>query len=574
MTTSTKRMALLACLVWIAGTTLCWWLAQVLQPVGGQGLAGYYVHRQDGFLLLMGALVAALGLMSALAFRITHGVGLGPRTAMLLALLAVVVAVAGRRWLLMGYDLSRDEQMAGFDAWIYAHGVLAWPLPPGWQADTPMLNTLFMLPVGHPVAWVSAYLPGHAAIRALVGMVAPGWLGGQGFTGPLMLGASVWLLHGIARRMLEPGGAAVAMAMLLLSGQALFGGMSAFAMPAHLAINLLWLRLFLEGRRRTDAAAIVTGVVGTGLHQPLFHPLFVAPWLALLLARRQWRRLATFVLAYGAIGIFWLAWPRVTHDAVWGPGSFVSDVGGDYLSRLIDMLHQNDNNLPIMAANLLRFATWNHVALIPLALVGAFAARRDGRAAAALAGLVLPVVVMGLILPYQGYGFGYRYLHGLLGNVALLAGFGWQRLAPWHPRLRPMLIATSLGTLAMMAAQGTMTHRLYATFADRSAAITASGADYLIMGGNDGAFALDLILNRPDLANHPLRLSIWEIDDADALAARLCAGGGKRLALPLDSFFAAEDALFARKTSGEANARFAETKTAFEQAGCGVSVLK
>lgn len=572
------RRALLSCLGWGLAVALCWALAQSLTSEGGQGLAGFYVHQQDNLLLTIAIAVIVASILAVLTLSWRQPWVLSQRhermSAGVLALLMVVLAAAGRRWLLMDYDLSRDEQMASFDSWIYAHGALAWPLPPPWRHDAPMLNLLFMLPVGNPVAWVSTYLPGHTGLRALVGLIAPSWLGGAGFTGPLMLGASVWLLHSIARQMLSGEGAAVAMLMLLLSGQAVFAGMSAFAMPAHLAVNLLWLRLFLAHRPRMDAAAIAVGVLGTGLHQPLFHPLFVAPWLVLLLARREWPRLIAYVLAYGCIGLFWLAWPGVTHHLVWGPGSYASDVGGDYLSRLIDMLQQNEHNLPMMAANLLRFFTWNHVALLPLAILGAGAARRDGQVAALLAGLVLPVVVMGLILPYQGYGFGYRYLHGLLGNAALLAGFGWQRLAPWHDRLRPALAVASLGTLAMMAVQGAMTHRLYATFATESAAISASQADYAILGGNDGAFALDLILNKPDLSNRPLRLSTWEIDDADALAARLCQGGGKRVALPLDSFFAREDALFALKNSHEASGRYAEWRKAFELAGCRVTTLR
>ncbi|MDE1917136.1 MAG: hypothetical protein KGH96_13700, partial [Sphingomonadales bacterium] len=568
------RQTLLSCLGWGMAVALCWWLAQPLSQEGGQGLVGFYVHHQDNLLLAMGMAGMVASVLAALVLSWRRPWTLSPRTALVLALAMIAVAAMGRRWLLMDYDLSRDEQMASFDSWIYAHGALAWPIPPEWRHDAPMLNLLFMLPVGHPVAWVSSYLPGHTGLRALVGLMTPAWLGGAGLTSPLMLGASVWLLNGIARRMLTREGTVVAMLMLLLSGQGLLAGMSAFAMPAHLAVNLLWLRLFLANRPRADAAAIAVGVLGTGLHQPLFHPMFVAPWLVLLLVRRQWLRLITYTLAYGCIGLFWLAWPEVTHHLVWGPGSYTSDVGTDYLSRLIDMLRQNDHNLPMMAANLLRFATWNHLALLPLVILGAQAARRDGEVAALLAGLVLPVVVMGLILPYQGYGFGYRYLHGLLGNAALLAGFGWQRLAPWHDRLRPALAAASMGTLAMMAVQSAMTHRLYATFAAESAAITASGADYTILGGNDGAFALDLILNRPDLSNRPLRLSIWEIDGADALAARLCRHGDgkgrKTIALPLDSFFAREDALFGRKSSGEASGRFAETKSAFEKAGCGV----
>ncbi len=574
---ASRAQVWLVCLGWLAGLVLCFALASTLSPHGGQGIAGVYVLMQDRWLLAMALGVALLSTLTALLARSRfrpRGMGFSPRAVAALAVLLMAAAVAGRHWLLLDYDLSRDEQMATFDAWIYAHGRLAWPLPPEWRADFPMLNNLFMLPVGRPVAWISAYLPGHTGLRALIGLIAPGWLGGPAFTGPLMLGVALWLLWSVARAMLTREGASVAVLMLLLSGQSLFASMSAFAMPAHLAVNLLWLRLFLMSRPRADAAALAVGFFGTGLHQPLFHPMFVAPWLALLLVRREWRRLALYVVVYGAMGLFWLAWPHVTHSLIWGPGSFESDVGTSYLSRLLDLLAQNEHNIPMMSANLLRFALWNHLALLPLAALGAGLAFRDGRVAALLAGLLLPVIVMVIILPYQGYGFGYRYLHGLLGNAALLAGFGWQRLAPWHTRLRPALAAASLGTLALITVQGALTHRLYAAFSHENDAINASNADYTIIGGNDGAFALDLILNRPDLSNRPLRLSIWEIEDADALAARLCRGGGKSIALPQDSFFAAEDALFGRPASGEANQRFAETAQAFKSAGCGVKVLK
>ena len=77
----------------------------------------------------------------------------------------------------------------------------------------------------------------------------------------------------------------MALLLLVLSGQVLFAGMTAFAMPAHLFVNLLWLWLFLADRRRTDLVALAVGFVGTGLHQPLFHPLFVLPFLVLLLSK-------------------------------------------------------------------------------------------------------------------------------------------------------------------------------------------------------------------------------------------------------------------------------------------------
>ena len=196
------------------------------------------------------------------------------------------------------------------------------------------------------------------------------------------------------------------------------------------------------------------GFFATGIHQPLFHPLFVAPWLVVLLVERRWARLALFAGAYLAIGLFWLAWPQLTLGWVTGPHS-LTDSGADYLSRLRDTLVLADQRWPIMAANLLRGLCWAPFALLALPLLGAGLARADRRVAALLAGVLIPLAMMALILPYQGHGFGYRYIHGVLGNVALLGGYGWRRLAPWHARLRPALVAgaglTALVALPLLA---------------------------------------------------------------------------------------------------------------------------
>jgi hypothetical protein len=79
-----------------------------------------------------------------------------------------------------------------------------------------------------------------------------------------------------------------------------------------------------------------------------------------------------------------------------------------------------------MAANLLRLVGWSHLALWPLVLLGAGLWRKPQ--VAALLALLLPLAVMTAILPYQGHGFGYRYLHAQMGDAALLGAYGWQRL--------------------------------------------------------------------------------------------------------------------------------------------------
>jgi hypothetical protein len=497
-----------------------------------------------------------------------------------LALAIGVIGYVGHYWLLGGYDLSRDEQMASFDAAIYGGGHLAWPLPPLWQATPAPLNMLFMLPADHPIAWVSGYLPGNALLRALFAR-----LGDAALTGAVLNMLSVLLVWGCAQR-IWPGNdtrdneaGVVAVVLLVLSGQMVMSGMTAFAMTAHLCCNMLWLWLFLRDRRGSDLAALAVGFLGTGLHQPLFHPLFVAPFLFLLLIDRRWSRLALFVGSYAAIGVFWLAWPMLTHTLITAPHAVATTVGTDYWTRLTTVLGQNHSNIAIMAANLLHFVTWQHLLLIPLLVAGCIAGRRDRMAAALAVSFVLPIVVMTAILPFQGHGFGYRYLHGVLGSAALLGGYGWRRLEAWHGRLRPLFIRASLATLlVLLPTQAWGTHQLYTTYARINARIAAVDADYIIIGEHDVPLAMDLVLNRPDLSNRPIRLYDQEIEDNDALAKTICHPAGSHatvtMALPTDGFYRGVMHWYGWPKMGQADSRLAEETEAYQDGGCKVIPLQ
>jgi len=513
----------------LAGWAVLLWALYVSVPKKHPEITVFYVQLQDRWLLLtLGAVWSVAGLV-CWRWRRMRAMDLPHWLPMALAGVMFALAWAGHYGVLAGHDLSRDEQMVSFDAAIYRSGRLAQSIPPAWQADIDRLNTVFMMPLAHPVAWVSTYLPGNAMLHALLGSA----------TGPLALAVSVLALWGVARRLLpaDKEAQAVALGLFALSGQALYAAMSNFAMPLHLAANLVWLWLFLRDERRADVAAIVVGMVATGLHQPLFHPMFVAPWLALLLADKRWGRLALYGLAYGAIGAFWLWWPHVTLGLVSGPDSKVVSSGATYLSRLMDALSDSQDNGPQMAANLLRMATWTHPALFLLALLGALAAKVDRRVAALAAGVLLPLLVMGVILPYQGHGFGYRYLHQALGNLALLGGYGWLRLGGWRPRLRSGLLALSAGSLlALLPMQGWFAHRLYGAFAQASDKIDTAAADYVVIGQFDAPLALDLAFNRANLSNRPLRLMEENYDDLLPIMPRLCAHG-ETIALPRRSFY-------------------------------------
>jgi hypothetical protein len=330
-------------------------------------------------------------------------------------------------------------------------------------------------------------------------------------------------LWGCARRIWPQDREAAVVALLLYAGsaQVVITGMTAYAMPAHLALNLVWLWLFLRRALWADIAALGVGFIAVGLHQPLPHPMFAAPLLFLLLLEKQWPRAAIYALGYAAIGAFWLWWPNWTWSLVQATNVGEKPAGIDYFTRLISIPHTGLGFLDT-CANLLRFISWQHLLLIPLLVLSFSTARKDRLAGALAVGILLTIYVMALILPYQGHGFGYRYLHGLIGNCILLAVFGWKSLSGQLDKWRGLLLrASAVGIALILPLQAWMAHAFYSPEAGASARISASQADYAIVGGTDIPYSHDLVFNSPRLDGHPVRLLREEVDPD--LVRKICA---------------------------------------------------
>jgi len=225
------------------------------------------------------------------------------RTVLILALGAGLAGWLGLRFVYLGYPLSMDEFMATFDAAIFRHGELMATIPAQWRVYVDALQPLFVQHLGGGAFWVSGYLPVSAALRALGGLA-----GGASLVNPILTAISVVAVFGVGRRMWpqRPGLALAAALLLATSSQVLVGGMGAYAMPAHLAFNLVWLWLFLRGGWLGHAGALAVGFLACGLHQLPFHPLFVAPFVAQLWLERRWRAAALYTVAYAAICLFWV----------------------------------------------------------------------------------------------------------------------------------------------------------------------------------------------------------------------------------------------------------------------------
>ncbi|WP_439569884.1 hypothetical protein [Sphingopyxis sp.] len=479
-------------------------------------LSLFFLHRQDRWLLLVGVLLLALCVWRLPAGKPFTG---SWRTALAIGTLMAIVAFAGHYLILSGHDLSRDEQMATFDAAIFAQGQFVAPLTGVWRDHAAALNTMFMYPTGQSAAWVSTYLPFNAALRSLFAL-----FGDAALTGPAMTLLGAAALWGCVRRIWPDNREVPVVALLLYlgSGQIWFNAMTAYAMPAHLALNLCWLWLFLRRAPWADIAALMIAFVAVGLHQPILHPMFAAPILFLLVLERDWRRAALYFAGYAAIGAFWICWPGWMWSLVDAGAGAPQIAGIDFFSRIALAMEGSTGGLVLMVANLLRFAAWQHLLLLPLLIVGLRIVRRNRMAGALAGGILLTLAVVTVILPYQGHGFGYRYLHGLIGNCMLLAIYGWVSLGDQAGQWRTLLMrSTVAGLVILLPIQAWMAHSFYAPPAKVSKRLSVTDADYVVVGAGDAPFAADLVINPPSLGERPIRLLREAI--SPALARRLCA---------------------------------------------------
>lgn len=450
-----------------------------------------------------------------------------PFTSAILLTLAVVVAVAlGTHFVSLDFALSRDEAMAIFDAEVLAKGRLIASVAPEWRAFVPALQPEFRLSVPSNAGWISTYLPGNAAIRAVLGHILPTALANAVFPA-----VSLLALYAIARRLWpdRPDSALLAVTLAATSSQVLFTAMTPYAMSAHLMLNLVWLWLFVRNTAASHAVAISVGALATGLHQFVFHPLFAAPFLLMLLMERRWRLFGVYTAAYALIVVFWitywqlvLSWVGVPRESAEGAGA------GFLLARISGMLAEFSlSDLHTMALNMLRFAAWQNPAVLVLLVPGVVAAVRQRGVLGALAlGIALTLAATFVLMPYQDTGWGYRYLHGLIGNALLLAVAGYISLTTGVEAAERRGVYGAIATLTGAAIILIPLHALemrarIEPYASAYRAVASTKAEAVVIDTITIDRGNDLVRNDPDLTNRPLTFDIGQLDVA--LVRELCS---------------------------------------------------
>jgi hypothetical protein len=315
--------------------------------------------------------------------------------------------------------------------------------------------------------------------------------------------------------------------LLVCSSQFLITAMTPYAMTAHLALNMVWLWLFLRDTRASHAMAAGVAFVACGLHQVVFHPLFAAPFVVALVLARRWKLATYYAAVYGVIGLFWILYWSLVLRVANVPAAPSAPTGVlNFIHHVVALIDIGPAGFLLMGLNLLRFLAWQSPLLVPLALVGLFTARaRNAVVVQLAAGIVLTLGVVLVLMPFQGHGWGYRYLHGFLGSLSLIAAQGWIHVTERGPRTArtPALALSSsvlLSLFVLLPWRAYQVHAFVGPYASAAEAIKHARADVVIVDPTNIWFGQDLVRNDPFLRASPKVLSLPKLDET--LLTDLC----------------------------------------------------
>lgn len=496
--------------------------AGVLLDRNSDHITQYFMAVQDApVLFVMGLFCLTAGWLARSQSGNLPEIGLGRHDASRIAWIAAIVVgctiLAIRHLVYFDFGLSADEFMAEFDARIFAHGRLFARVAAEWRDYVPALQPVFRLSVPENAFWISSYLPVNAALRAMFAVV-----GAPGLEGAVLAGVAVVALCGVARRLWpdRPDAAVVSVMVLATSSQFLITAATPYAMTAHLALNLLWLWLFLRDTPASHVVAAGVAFAACGLHQVVFHPLFATPFVLSLFWVKRWKLAAFYSVVYAVSVCFWILYWSILLRAGGVPLQEASEVGIiHFIQRAYDLMDLSPRSLLLMLYNLFRFLSWQNLLFFPLVVLGLMAWRSHSRTIACLAlGVIATLGFVLVIMPYQGHGWGYRYLHGCLGGLALIAANGWISLgerdaaAKGNPS-RILLAGVAMSILVLLPWRAYQVHAFVSPYAAAVEAIQMSPADVVIVDSVDIWFGVDLVRNDPFLRGSPKVMSLLNLDE-------------------------------------------------------------
>jgi hypothetical protein len=515
-------LALLVSALLVGGWDALTWYRRVLHA-RTIWVSEYLFVRQDVWVLGAYALaLLLLGLWTLRAREKPQSVfsrrqsATGPWLVLVCAIACVIVARLGRDLVFHGYSPSRDEVMVELASAYLAQGRMGWPVPAEWQAFHRAMMPEFYSPYGANSHWTSIYLPVHAAITAVFRRA-----GDAALAAPVMLGLGLAALWRISGRLFgtRMDARIVTLVMALSSAQLLVTAMTPYAMTSHFAFNLIWLALVLRDKPWSHALAGLVAILAAGLHQWHFPLLFIGPFILWMALRRQWVAAGFHILIVALVVMVWAKlWPFALAGMVGPPPPSDTHRTAGAATKIFSLFNRLDGWQPLL--NTARLFAWNNLLLLPLALLAPFAVRWRPVIRTLLSDppIVLPLLMgvgAGLLFSiYQGYGWGFRYMHGQIGPLCLLAGFGWMAASARAPvTARSVMI---VGTAASLLAGLWLTldsERYVRGFARSMDAIRSADADVVLVDIRGGYYLNDFVRFDDGVLRRPAVMGLHMLDD-------------------------------------------------------------
>ena len=356
-----------------------------------------------------------------------------------LAILVSLITGVGTYCVFHGYSVCVDEFMSDYQAEVFASGNIYARIDPAWRDLAIPLTPTFAMFNAERNTWISPYLPIYAAIRAIFSR-----LGIRSLTNSALAGLSIFALAGIVRKLWprEESFPLIACLLLASSSQFLLMSMTAFSMPAHLYLNLIWLWLYTRNDRWGLATPWI-GVLALGLHNPVVHALFVLPFLIRIAIGKQWPKVIYFASVYALGSGLWLAWMVYVSNGVASAG------GEPSVSSMFVVPGWTQALFQIM--NLSLMVSWQSYALVFLVLIAATTRKtRTPFERDLLWSSLITFLFYSFFRTSQVNGWGYRYAYSILGNLVLLSLLGWQELRMQAGTRRSSIILGSSLVIALL----------------------------------------------------------------------------------------------------------------------------
>jgi hypothetical protein len=497
---------------------------RLFQPIFDR-LFGFSDNVAAAVQILVVLVVCAVPALRRAGARLAAAMGENPRWT---AGATFVVLALGARFAYHATALSMDESVQLSQAYAFAHGKLSWTVPPDLldRMIAPGFQNYFYAVNAATGQTASEYWPGFAALLAPFAWAGVPWL-----LNPALTAATLLLVHAICLRLFadrDAGG--WAMLFALGSVQFTISGISYYSMPAHLAFNLLYVWLLLDGRLSRAFLAGIVGGFALVLHNPVPHALFAVPWLIWLLRDpRRWGALAVVIAGYIPIGLivgFW--WPLYLGSLRPATAASLSHVGAGELlvmvyTKLTSVVALPD--FPMFCARM--YATWkiwiwSVPGLLLLALHGCRKARGPLLVLGASAALTYAFY---WVVPLdQGHGWGYRYFHTAWAALPIFAagfiacrpvtendGIAWRQWAGGLA-LASLLLST---TLQFWQVDATIREHI-----GQRLPVPKDGHWILFVALQRGLYTWDMIQNFPGEHQQLILISSGAASDASLIAKR------------------------------------------------------